>query len=145
MVTIGDYEFKEDRHYSEDHIWIKAEGNGESTMGLDPMGLAIAGNVSMIRVKKAGKSLFREFIIPPPFQSAKDIFCLRAKRRVNQYRKISFNSLELSISGVPIRELVQLRIVPDKESGLAEVRLWYKEKLVGIQKVKNEDLNLVHF
>jgi len=97
------------------------------------------------RAKKEGKFLFREFIIPPPFQSAKDIFCLRAERRVNQYRKISFNSLELSISGVPIRELVQLRIVPDKKSGLAEVRLWYKEKLVGMQKVKNEDLNLVHF
>ncbi|MFH1903368.1 MAG: hypothetical protein ABIK20_04890 [Candidatus Omnitrophota bacterium] len=97
------------------------------------------------RAKKEGKSLFREFVVPPPFQSAKDIFCLRAERRVNQYRKISFNNLELSISEVPIRELVQLRIVPDKESGLAEIRLWYKDKLVGMQKVKNDDLNLVHF
>ena len=97
------------------------------------------------RAKKEGKSLFREFVVPPPFQSTKDIFCLRAERRVNQYRKISFNNLELLIPGVPIRELVQLRIVPDKESGLAEIRLWYKDKLVGTQKVKNEDLNLVHF
>ncbi|MFX0101703.1 MAG: glycine cleavage system protein H [Candidatus Hodarchaeota archaeon] len=57
MVTIGDFEFKEDRYYSEDHIWVKVESTGESTMGLDPMGLAIAGNISMVRVKKAGKSL----------------------------------------------------------------------------------------
>jgi len=97
------------------------------------------------RAKKEGKSLFREFMIPPPFQSTKDIFCLRAERRVNAYRRISFNNLELGVSGVPILERVQLRIVLDKESGLAEVRLWYKEKLVGTQKVKNEDLNLVHF
>ena len=97
------------------------------------------------RAKKEGKSLFREFVIPPPFQSTKDIFCLRAERTVNTYRRIYFNNLELGVSGVPILERVQLRIVPDKESGLAEVRLWYKEKLVGTQKVKNEDLNLMHF
>ncbi len=36
-------------------------------------------------------------------------------------------------------------IVPDKDTGIAEVRFWYKDKLVDIQKVKNEDLNLVHF
>lgn len=57
MVTIGDYEFKEDRYYSEDHVWVKAESAGGYTLGLDPMGLAIAGSISMIRVKKAGKSL----------------------------------------------------------------------------------------
>jgi hypothetical protein len=97
------------------------------------------------RAKKEGKSLFREFVVPPPFQSTKDIFCLRAERTVSAYRKISFNNLELNASGVPIFEKVQLRIVPDEESGLAEIRLWYKDKLVGTQKVKNEDLNLVHF
>jgi len=80
-----------------------------------------------------------------PFQSSKDIFCLRAERVVNPYRKISFNNLEFRISGVPIRGRVQLRIVPNKLSGLAEIRFWYENKLVGIQKVKNEDLNLVHF
>jgi len=91
------------------------------------------------------KSLFREFKVPPPFQSSKDIFCLRAERVVNPYRKISFNNLEFRISEVPIRETVQLRIIPDKDTGVAEIRFWYKNKLVGIQKVKNEDLNLVHF
>ena len=97
------------------------------------------------RAKEEKRSLFREFVVPPPFQSTKDVFCLRAERRVDNYRKISFNNLNLAISGVPILEKVKLRIVPDEESGLAEIRLWYKDKLVGTQKVKNEDLNLVHF
>lgn len=83
--------------------------------------------------------------MPPPFQSSKDIFCLRAERLVNPYRKISFNNLEFRISGVPIRERVQLRIIPDIESKMAEIRFWWENKLVGVQKVKNEDLNLVHF
>lgn len=64
---------------------------------------------------------------------------------MNPYRKISFNKLEFRIEGVPIRGPVQLRIVPDKESGLAEIRFWHENHLVGIQKVKNEDLNLVRF
>lgn len=97
------------------------------------------------RAKEEKKSLFREFVAPPPFQLTKDIFCLRAERTVNAYRKTSFNNLELDAFGVPIFEKVQLRIVPDEESGLAEVRLWHKDKLVGTQKIKNEDLNLVHF
>ena len=97
------------------------------------------------RMISEGKSLFREFMVPSPYQSTKDIFCLRTERTVNAYRKISFSNLELKVPEVPIREKVQLRIVPDKESGLAEIRFWYNNELVGVQKIKNEDLNLVHF
>lgn len=97
------------------------------------------------RALQESRSLFRDFMVPPPYQSTKDIFCLRAERVVNPYRKISFNNLELKVSGAPIRGAVQLRIVPDRRSGLAEIRLWYNNQLLGIQKVKNEDLNLVHF
>ena len=106
------------------------------------------GEVPAIRFEKAlneRKTLFREFMMPPPYESTKDIFCLRMERTVNAYRKISINKLELPVSGVPIREQAQLRIIPDKESGLAEIRFWYDNKLAGVQKVKNEDLNLVHF
>lgn len=106
------------------------------------------GEIPAIRFEQAlteRKTLFREFMVPPPYQSTKDIFCLRIERTVNAYRKISINKLELQVSGVPIREQVQLRIVPDKELGLAEIRFWYNSELIGIQKVKNEDLNSVHF
>jgi len=106
------------------------------------------GEIPYLRFKRAldeKRSLFREFRVPPPFLSSKDIFSLRAERVVNPYRKISFNNLKFRIPGVPIRDTVQLRIIPDKESGLAEIRFWWDNKLVSIQKVKNEDLNLVHF
>ena len=110
--------------------------------------MRVSHEIPALRFKKAlkeKKSLFREFMVPPPYQLTKDIFCLRAERVVNPYRKISFNNLELKVSGAPIREKLQLRIIPDKQSGLAEIRFWYKGQLVGIQKVKSEDLNLVHF
>lgn len=97
------------------------------------------------RAKEEGRSLFREFMVPPPFQSTKDIFCLRAERRVNAYRKISFSCLELSAFNTPTLEIVQLRIIPDTETGLTEIRLWHKDKFLGAHKVKNKDLNLVHF
>lgn len=106
------------------------------------------GEIPILRSQKAleeRKSLFREFLVPPPFQSSKDIFCLRAERVVNPYRKISFNKLEFRMSGVPIGATVQLRIVPDKASGMAEIRFWHEKRLVGIQKVKKEDLKSVHF
>jgi len=94
---------------------------------------------------KAKKTMFRPFVPPPPFESTKDVFCLRVERRINSYRKVSLNNLELKVSGVPLHSRVQMRIVPDKETGIAEVRFWYNDKLVDIQKVKNEDLNLVRF
>ena len=91
------------------------------------------------------RSLFRTFEIPKPYLSTKDIFALRAERMVNAYHKISINNLELTVPGVPLRAYTSMRIVPDKKSGLAEVRFWYDEKLVGIQKVKIEDLNIPNF
>ncbi|PQP33944.1 hypothetical protein C6A37_10325, partial [Desulfobacteraceae bacterium SEEP-SAG9] len=79
------------------------------------------------------------------YKSIKDIFCLRADRMVNSYRKVSINNLELKVPSAPLHERIQLRIVPDKESGLSEVRFWHEDELLGSQKVKNSDLNLVHF
>jgi len=52
------------------------------------------GEIPALKFKRAlkeKKSLFREFMVPPPYQSTKDIFCLKAERVVNPYRKISFN------------------------------------------------------
>jgi len=80
------------------------------------------GEVPYIRFQRAireKRTLFREFRIMPPFKSTKDIFCLRVDRMVNSYRKISINNLE--------------------------VRFWHKNELLGNQKVKNSELNLVRF
>ncbi|GAH05590.1 unnamed protein product, partial [marine sediment metagenome] len=40
---------------------------------------------------------------------------------------------------------IQLLIVPDKESGLSEVKFLHEGEFLGIQKVKNIELNLVRF
>jgi hypothetical protein len=55
------------------------------------------------RVLKENKSLFREFRIRPPYKSTKDIFCLRADRMVNYYRKVSINNLVPVKTGVRIK------------------------------------------
>ena len=97
------------------------------------------------RAIREKRTLFREFRIMPPFLSTKDIFCLRVDRMVNSYRKVSINNLELKVPGAPLHESIQLRIVPDRESGVSEVRFWHEDELLGSQKVKNSELNLVHF
>ncbi len=104
------------------------------------------GEIPYIRFQRAlreKRSLFREFTISPPFKSVKDIFCLRVERMVNSYRKVSINNLELKVPKAPLHERIQLRISPDKESGISEVRFWHEGELLGIQKVKNSELNLV--
>ena len=64
---------------------------------------------------------------------------------VNSYRRISINNLELKVPSAPLHERIQLRIVPDKESGLSEVRFWHKDEFLGMQNVKNSEPNLVYF
>jgi len=64
---------------------------------------------------------------------------------VNSYRKVSINNLELKVPGAPLHEKIQLRIVPDRKSGVSEVRFWHEDEFLGSQRVKNADLNLVQF
>lgn len=97
------------------------------------------------RAIRENKTLFRTFRITPPFLSTKDIFCLRAERMVNVYGKISINKLEFKVPNAPIHERIQLRMIPEKESGLSEVRFWHKDRFLGTQIVKNSDLNIVQF
>ncbi len=106
------------------------------------------GEVPIIRFERAikeKKSLFREFTIPSPYTSIKDIFCLRVKRIVDAYHKISLDKLTFKVHKAPLREEVQLRITLDENTGLAEIRIWYKDILTDVYQVKNSDLNSVHF
>jgi hypothetical protein len=96
------------------------------------------------RALNDNKSLFREFVIRPPYQSIKDIFCLRINRTINSYRQISLNNLQLKVNGATPGETVNLRIYP-MSNGIAEVRFWCKDKLLDVQKIKNSGLNIVHF
>lgn len=97
------------------------------------------------RALKEKKSIFRQFLIPPPYQSIKDIFCFRFNRTVDAYRTVSINNLKLKFNNAPIHEEVNLRIYPYTTGGLSEVRFWHKDKLLDIQKAKTELLIPVHF
>jgi hypothetical protein len=95
------------------------------------------------RALKGKQSLFREFKIRPPFQSAKDIFCFRMNRIIDPYRKISINNLQFKVHADP-RKQVNLRICPLNDE-ISEIRFWCDEKLIDVQKVKNSELKGVHF
>ena len=104
--------------------------------------------IPIIRFKRAireKKSLFREFVIPFPYKSTKDIFCLRVKRTVDAYHKISISNIKLRVHKAPLRKEVELRIASDDKTGIAEVRIWYKDILTDVYHIKNSDLSIVKF
>ena len=55
LVKVGDYELPDELYYYEKHTWVKLEGD-LVRVGLDTIGLARAGKLVFIRVKK-GKSV----------------------------------------------------------------------------------------
>lgn len=104
--------------------------------------------IPAVRYEKAlgeKRSLFRAFELKKPYEKLEDIFCYRTKRTVNAYRRISLNKLQLAVSGVPIREEVELRLNFDLKTRLATIRFWYKNTLVGQQQVKIDDLKGMEF
>jgi len=82
--------------------------------------------------------------IRPPFQPVKDIFCLRVERTVDPYKKISFHSLQLKVNNATPRKRVMLRIY-NLDNDISEVRFWYEDTFIDIQRIKNSDLKGVHF
>jgi len=106
------------------------------------------GEVPSIRFDKArkeGNSLFRPFLLPKPYTSAKDVFCLREKRTVNGYRKISVSNHEIVVPHVPLREEVEVHLVPDVERGALEVRIWWDNQLVQSVAYPLKEFPRVHF
>jgi transposase len=91
------------------------------------------------RALKEKQSLFREFKIRPPFQSVKDIFCLRMDRTVDPYRRVSIHNLQLKVNHATPRKQVNLRIYPLNKD-ISEIRFWCEDKLIDVQRIKNSDL-----
>jgi len=77
-----------------------------------------------------GNSLFRPFSPPKPYTSPKDIFCLRERRMVNGYRRISFFGHQIQVPSVPLREEVAVHMIPNIEKQVMELRIWWNEKMV---------------
>ncbi len=89
--------------------------------------------IPAIRFNKAlssGNSLFRKFYIPKPYSSHLDIFCLRETRIINAYRRISLFNHIIEVPHVPLRESVDIHLVPDLEREIMHIRIWWKQQLV---------------
>ncbi|MBI5748944.1 MAG: hypothetical protein HZA00_07445, partial [Nitrospinae bacterium] len=86
----------------------------------------------------------RPFKVPSPYESSKDIFSIREERTTDAYRRVSIDGIELRVPGVDPYEKIELRMIPDEETGLTEIRFWHKGKLVGTQKLKSNALKRVH-
>jgi hypothetical protein len=87
-------------------------------------------NIRYERARKEGNSLFRKFVIPKPYTSAKDVFCLREKRMVNGYRRISLFKHVIEVPNVPLREDVDAHLVPDEGKQLMHIRIWWNRNMV---------------
>jgi hypothetical protein len=105
------------------------------------------GEVPCFRFEKAresGSSLFRPFSLPEPYNSIKDIFCLRQTRTLNGYGFISFHNRKIDIPDVPDYEDVELHLIPDINRNCVDIRIWYKDKMVRSLSLPLNNLT-VHF
>lgn len=91
------------------------------------------------------KTLFKPFCVEKSNQTIDDIFCLRAERMVDSYRKISFDNLDLRVPNGTPRQTVELKLVPDEKTGLVKIRFWQKDRFLGEQLEKLENLPKVRF
>ena len=87
-------------------------------------------NIRFARARKEGNSLFRKFSLPEPYTSPQDLFCLREKRMVNGYRRISLFKHVIEVPNVPLREYVNVHLVPDESKHLMHIRIWWNNKMV---------------
>lgn len=95
--------------------------------------------------RKAGNTFFRPFSIPTPYLSTKDLFCLREKRMVNAYHKISLWNKEIFVPKVPLRDYVEIFLIPDTKRSVMELRLWWNNRLVHTLVYPISDFPSVHF
>lgn len=104
--------------------------------------------IPIIRFENAlrnNQSLFKQFRLEKAGQTIDDIFCLRAERVVDSYRKISFSGLELRVPNGAPRHTVDLKITPDEKKGLVKIRFWQNSGFLGETFEKLENLPIVRF
>ena len=101
-------------------------------------------NIRFDNARKTGTSLFRPFALPKPYTSPKDIFCLRDFRMVNGYRRISLFNQDFEVPNVPLREDVELHMIPNLGKQVLEVRIWWNGKFVHLIQLPLANIR-VHF
>jgi len=94
---------------------------------------------------KNNRSLFTQFKIELTNQTIDDIFCLKIRRMVDNYRKVSVGGFELRVPNGNPKETVELRMTPDAKNELVKVRFWQKNIFLGEILEKMENLPIVRF
>ena len=89
--------------------------------------------------------MFRPFVLPKPYESTRDIFCLRENRTIDGYRKISLFGHQIEVPDVPLREEVEIHMVPDHTKGALEIRIWWENRMKRSIVNPLKDFPRVHF
>jgi len=90
------------------------------------------GEIPALRFARAlssGNSLFRPFSVPKPYSSPEDVFCLRETRITNGYGRISLFNHDIRVANVPLRQEVDVHLVPDPGRNIMQVRIWFQDTL----------------
>jgi hypothetical protein len=90
------------------------------------------GEIPALRFARAlssGNSLFRPFSVPKPYSSPEDIFCLRETQVTNGYGRISLFNHEIRVANVPLRQEVDVHLVPDPSRNIMQIRIWFQDAL----------------
>ena len=87
--------------------------------------------------------LFRPLQVVKPDVDVNDIFCIRAQRTVDPYRKVSLDNVVMNVpSGMP-RQKVDLHLVPDPKENIVEVRFWQNDTFLGSQNQPLQDFKTI--
>jgi len=87
-------------------------------------------SIRFARAQKDGNSLFRPFSIPKPYTSPKDVFCLRERRTVNAYHRISLFGHEIKVSKAAPYEDVEVHLIPNTTHQTVDIRVWTKNQML---------------
>lgn len=96
------------------------------------------------KAKLSGNSLFRPFVLPKPYTSTKDLFCFRESRMVDAYRRISLFNHKIEVPNVPLREYVEVHLIPNTKREVMDIRIWWHSKMVHSVSYPLKDFR-VHF
>lgn len=77
----------------------------------------------------SGNSLFRPFSVPRPYSTADDVFCLQETRVTNGYGRISLFNHQIRVANVPLREQLEVHLVPDTAKNIMHTRIWHQDSL----------------
>jgi hypothetical protein len=89
-------------------------------------------------------SLFRPFSVPGPYASPDDVFCLQETRTTNGYGRISLFNHQIRVANVPLRQQVDVHLIPHFDKQIMHVRIWHQNALAHTVELPLQDF-AVHF